>query len=277
MKNILKRTLPFVYLLAVGLMVSCERTEIEVLDPGNGFVQVNNATGQISEGSADPAVIDILFGGSSNENGITVKYTIESDDASRFTDLSGGSVTIPAGEFSTQILIQPIDNNRSDGDVALNVILSNESSVAVGIGGGVNNAAKLLTIVDNDCPIGINDFVGTYTVEEVFSEGGGNAGLTLSGAFGESYQIQMNLDPNDDSGTKLIITNSDGFDTYIPNGVIMSFDTCNGIVSFDQTLNIALFADLTLAETAYNEGSYVIEANGTLGNFGAYEFKLTKQ
>ena len=218
MKNILKRTLPFVYLLAVGLMVSCDRTEIEVLDPGNGFVQINNTSGQIGEESADPAVIDILFGGSSNENGITVKYTIESDDASRYNDISGGSVTIPAGEFSTQILIQPIDNETADGNAALNVILSSESSVAVGIGGGANNAAKLLTIVDNDCPIIFENMTGKYKGTDNWVQGAletsfdasydgtsfkvkglGYAWLSNPGYWGEPIitdsEVEINIDP----------------------------------------------------------------------------------
>ncbi|WP_442265474.1 hypothetical protein ACSIGC_14240 [Tenacibaculum sp. ZS6-P6] len=274
----IKKISSYIFILAVLVLAGCDPTENIITDiPEAGFIQLASETGTVSEGATN-VEIDVLYGAKSNQNGVTVKYTVTSEDPSRYVDVTGGTLEIPAGEFSGKIVIAPVNNAATDGDLKIAVTLTSDSSAPVGLVGGVNNVTQNLTLIDDDCPISINDWVGTYTVAEVFSAGGTNAGLTLAGAFGESYQIELALDPTDTDGIKLVVTNSAGFNTYLPNGTVITFDTCNAKVSYsNDPLNIAAFANLTISETAYNEGGFSISTNGSLGNFGAYEFKLTKQ
>lgn len=274
----IKKINSYIFIFCLLLLAGCDPTENVITEiPATGFIQVASETGSVSEGAAN-VEIDVLYGGTSNTDGVTVRYTLTSDDPSRYIDVTGGTVEIPSGQFSGKIIIEPVNNATTDGNLNIAVTLTTDSSVPVGLVGGVNNVTQNLTLIDDDCPIAINDWVGTYTVEEVFSEGGTNAGLTLAGAFGESYQIELALDPTDTDGIRLVVTNSAGFNTYIPNGTVITFDTCNALVSYSSSpLNIAGFANLTIANTAYNESAFSISTDGSLGNFGAYEFKLTKQ
>jgi hypothetical protein len=278
MKNLIK-----IFTLSLVLaFASCGETENVTLDIGDGFVQFAASSSSVQENSTDPITIDVLYGGSlaSNTNGINVKFTLEGADASRFTITpANGTLQIPAGEASASISILPIDNNIVDGNSNFSVVLSPDSDKAVGIGGqGINNSSFALTIVDNDCPVDINGFVGTYTVFENFT-GGGNAPSGLNNFFGESYQLEMTLAPNDPSGTKLIVNNSPGFDTYIANGTVLAFDTCNGKVTFDSKsqVEVALFRTFVYTDSGYDESDFIIEATGPLATFGPYQFTFTKQ
>lgn len=263
------------------LLTSCEEQENISLEIGDGFVQFAQTSGSVAENSADPLVATVLFGGNSedNPNGITVNFEVISDDSSRFqVSPAGGSISIPAGEVSADIIITPVDNFLVDGNLDVKIKLLDSSSVPVGIGGENVNFNEIdLSIVDNDCPIDINAFVGTYSVFENFTAGV-NSPRGLSSFFGESYQLEMALDPNDASGTQLIITNSIGFDTYIVNGTVLKFDTCNNAVTFNgqSRVQVALFRTFVYTNSTYSEDDLVIKATGPLSTFGDYQFTFTK-
>lgn len=267
-----------ILLCVMGLLNSCgeaDLVEVDLNSIGGGFLQVTQEQGSISEGETDGTTINILFGGTENANGIEVKYTVTSDTPDRFEDPNNGVVSIPAGEFSTQILIKPIDNLSTDGDATVVVTINDDNAFPAGLLGGVNNRAKTITIIDDDCPISINDWVGTYSVDENFTSGA-NSPRGLNDFFGESYQLELALDPNDTSGTKLVITNSAGFNTYINNGTILSFDTCGNNVAFDgnNSVFIALFETFTFTESSYNEETFTIKCEGPYR--GEYQFTLQK-
>ena len=278
MKNLIKLfTLSLVLAFA-----SCEESENITLDVGEGFVQFAASSASIAEDSASPMSINVLYGGSaaSNTNGINVNFTLEGADASRFSITpASGTVQIPAGEVSATISVSPIDNIIVDGNSNFNIVLTPGGDKAVGIGGqGINNSSFALTIIDNDCPIDINGFVGTYSVSENFTAGS-NSPSGLTNFFGESYQIELTLAPNDPSGTKLIVNNSDGFDPYIANGTVLAFDTCNGLVSFNgaSQVVVAAFANFVYTGSSYSETDFIIQATGPLATYGAYQFTFTKQ
>ena len=275
----------FIKLFALSLALafaSCGETENITLDFGDGFVQFAGTSASIPENSTDTLSVEVLYGGSiaSNTNGIKVNFTLEGADASRFTITpANGTLQIPAGQASATISILPIDNNVAGGNLDFSIILSEDNDKGVGIGGeGIKNTSYEVTIIDNDCPVDINGFVGTYSVSENFT-GGTNAPLGLSDFFGESYQLDMTLAPNDPSGTKLIVNNSAGFNTYIPNGTVLTFDTCNGKVTFDglSEVQVALFRTFEYTDSGYNESDFIIEATGPLSTFGDYQFTFTKQ
>ena len=270
----------YLYILfaSLGLLVSCEE-DLVVFDEGDGFIQFSSSSASIGEGALEPSVSTVILGAGENPDGVTVNFTITADDPSRFTiEPSTGTLTIPAGEFSADITITPVDNVTVDGDMDIVLDLTTSSSLPVGIGGeGLQAASKTVTLIDDDCPVDINNFIGTYDVSEIFTSGT-NEGLTLAGAFGESYQIEMVAQPGDDTGTKLVITNSAGFNTYLTDGTVMTLQACPGTVAFEPLpLNVALFADLTIEEAVFNEDQSKITVRGPLGGFGPYEFVLTRQ
>lgn len=261
----------------VGLL-ACEQDPIIFTTP-EGFLQVAEESLSVTENSEDPVAITILYGNGTNPNGVTVNYTVTAADPSRFTlTPSTGSITIPAGEFSADLILDPVDNFDVDGDAEVVITLSTDSDVPVGIGGEGNfSTSTTITIIDNDCPIDIESFVGTYDVFENFT-GGQNAPLGLADFFGESYQLEMTLAANDPTGTKLEVNNSAGFDVYINDGSILVFDTCNNQISFEGGFpTVALFRTFEYTGSSYSEENGVIQATGPLATFGPYQFTFTKQ
>lgn len=281
MKNTIITRIAFL-VVTLLLFTKCEEQKNIILDVGDGFVQFESSAVDIVENSATPVTATVLFGGdlSKNTDGITVNFEVISDDNTRYTvSPAGGSVTIPAGESSADITITPVDNVLVDGNAEVTVKLLDTSSLPVGIGGENTNFNELvITIVDNDCPVAINDFVGTYSVSENFTSGN-NSPNGLSDFFNESYQLEMALDPNDISGTQLIITNSPGFNTYIVDGTVLKFDTCNNKITFDgkSEVQVALFRTYAYEVSSYSEADLEIKASGPFLNFGPYQFTFTKQ
>ncbi len=267
-------------ILTISLFTACDKKdELIIFNTPEGFIQLASVEASILENSTDELVTTVLFGGESNATGITVNYTVTSSDPSRYTVTpSSGTIDIPAGEYKVDIILQTVDNFDVDGNVDVTIELTSNSSKPIGLGGeGLRSVSKTITIVDNDCPIDINAWVGTYTVEEKFT-GGGNAPFGLSDFFAQNYQVELSLAPGDITGTKVVITNSAGFNTYFDDGIVMSFDTCNKKVSFDAGFpRVALFRTFEFTDSAYNEDAFRIVCSGPLDTFGPYEFVLTKQ
>ncbi|WP_299834347.1 hypothetical protein [uncultured Tenacibaculum sp.] len=270
----------FYFLLLSSLFVlsSCEDENPTFYKNAEGFIQFSSVSADLAEDNTAGLVSTVLFGGASNDDGITVNYTVTSDDNTRFTDPNNGTIEIPAGERTAEIVIIPVDNARTDGNLEIVIELSATSDKPVGIGGeGVNNNTKTITIVDNDCPITIADWVGTYTVDEVITDGG-NAGLSLAAAFGESYQVELSLDTTDPNGITVIVNNSAGFNTYMPNGTKIIFNTCPGTVTLDPASPlIAGFRNMTIESSEYDENNFSIKCTGPVRSDLPYEFVLTKQ
>ena len=277
MKNISKIAL---LLLAFITINSCEDQENDTFNAGSeGFVQLADESSiSVVENDISVIEIDFLLDGP-KDSPVTVDVLVLSDDDSRFEVISGTSLTVAPGDVVATLQIRPVDNFNMDGSVDVTVTLSESSSLPIGIGGqNVNSITRTITIADNDCPITIEDFVGTYSVDEVFSEGGTNAGLTIAGAVGRSFQLEFSLLAGDESGTKVVVNTPAGFDPFIPNGTIITFVTCPMQFQFDSNpLRGADFANFTLTGSSYNEATSTLNGSGPLGGFGAYEFVLTKQ
>jgi hypothetical protein len=267
-----------IIVLALVAFTSCEE-DLLVYDTPAGFIQLSAETGSITEDTVDPIVTQVLIGSGTNESGITVNFTVTSSDPSRFTvSPTTGSIDIPAGEFSADIAITAIDNIAADGDVDVVIELSSGNSLPIGIGGEGNfNTSRTVTIIDNDCPVDINAFVGTFTVFENFTDGV-NAPFGLVDFFGEIYQVEMALEPGDTSGTKVVVTNSAGFNTYLANGTVIQFLACSGELLFEAGNPVcAEFAVLAIEGTSYDESIGELQATGPLGGFGPYQFTFTRQ
>lgn len=265
-------------LSALFAVTSCEE-DLLIFDTPNGFLQVDEPTGSLAENDPTPLVTTVLLGKSSNDSDLTVNFQVNSADASRYTfSPASGQVVIPAGEFTAEISLTAIDNFETDGDIDVEIVLLESQGIPVGIGGeGLNSAKRVITITDDDCPLEINDWVGTYTVFENFTSGT-NAPLGLNNFFGESYQLEAALAPNDITNSKIVWNNSAGFDVYLDPNRVMSFISCSGTVSFDAGFpRVALFRVFQYTASSYNETDFVIQCTGPLATFGPYQFTFTKQ
>ncbi len=265
--------------LALVALTSCEK-ELLVYDTPNGFIQLSAESGSITEDTTTPIVTQVLLGKGTNESGVSVSFTVTSSDPSRYTvSPSTGTIDIPAGEFSADIEITPVDNVAADGDVDVIIELSSSNSLPIGIGGEGNfNTTRTITIVDNDCPVDINAFVGTFTVFENFTDGP-NSPFGLVDFFGESYQVEMALQAGDASGTKVVVTNSAGFNTYLTDGTVFQFLACSGTILIEGGNPIvAEFAPLVVEGSSYDESIGELQVTGRLGpQFGPYQFTFTRQ
>jgi hypothetical protein len=213
----------------------------------------------------------------------TSAFADEGDDASStfFVSADGTdgnySIEIPAGQSSASFFVRTIDDLFSSGDKVLTIEITGAGSLNLGRGPSQVNKKLTLTIADDDCPIAIADWVGTYTVKEAFTSGA-NAPFGLVDFFGETYQVELALDPTDGTGTKVIITNSAGFNNYFDAPAVMSFVTCTKEIKFDAgNPRVAEFAVLSITATSYNESKFEIVASGPLATYGPYQFVLTKQ
>lgn len=260
-----------------ALFISCEE-DVIVFNTTDGFLQFQTAAVSITEDAPDPLVSQVQYGGESNESGVTVNFTVTSDNPARYqVSPASGTITIPAGEFSAEIVITPVDNFDVDGDIEIVVELLESSSVPLGTGGeGVYLTSRTVTLIDNDCPITIEDWAGTYSVFENFTDGV-NAPNGLNNFFGESYQLQFAVLENDPAANKVVVTNAPGFDVYINNGTILEFLTCSGTVTFNGGFpQVALFRVFEYTNSSYDDSSFEIKAEGPLATFGPYQFTFTK-
>ncbi|MEO9871134.1 hypothetical protein [Ekhidna sp.] len=209
---------------------------------------------------------------------VTSDFFDEGDDASGTVTFSNeGTITIPAGQTRGSFFVAIADDVVATGDRAINITLTETSTGELGLTSSNPQTSLTVTIIDDDCPITIADWVGVYTVDENFTAGT-NAPSGLSDFFAESYQVEIALDPSDVTGTKGIITNSTGFDQYFNDGLVVTFLTCPGQVSFSEPApNVALFRNFVFETSSYSEGNFSIKCEGPLATFGAYQFTLTKQ
>jgi hypothetical protein len=282
MNNILK----IVPILLLSLTLSCEQDDDNSRfssDPTTGWVEFSTSTSGttisiITEQLEIPVSVRVPV----YENGLTITYSlqpVQGDFSSIVT--TGNSIFVEPGQNGE-------NGNTNLGNIVLNfnnvadlteivvfdVVLTGTDASGVQVGLGDNSITSYR--ISTPCPLDTDAISGTYDVDEVFTSGV-NAGLSLAAAFGESYQVELTLDPTDLTQTRFILSNSPGFDQYFVNGTTASLDTCNGTVTYPATLNLGAFANMSVTSTSYTESPAVFVADGTLGNFGPYQFILTKQ
>ena len=211
MKRISKLILPF---LALGLITSCQEEEKPNLGLDEQWLQFGEQTYTVTENSASPLVVKVFYGADTNPDGVTVNYTVVSDnpDAYEITP-SGGTIEIPAGEFSADIVINPVNNAETDGNKEIVITLDNED-IPVGLAGeGLFNADTTVTITDDDCELDLSSFAGTYLANEFgYCDGcyevsitydEANDVLVLSNLYETGGTTYISLDNSDPSNPKV--------------------------------------------------------------------------
>lgn len=198
------------------------------------------------------------------------------------TDIS--SLVIPAGKASIKFNITALNDLASAGDKIINLSISSVSDASFNIGREGLATSSVITVVDDDCPIDLaGDFVGSYTLSEVFSAGG-NAGFS----FGFVNVTDLTADPSSLSGTGAFLTagagTAGGDDFWLPQ-TPLEFVTCPQTLAFDSNPLILGFtvngatATYNILSTSYSVGKLTFIGNlGNTGgsNFGEYTVILEK-
>lgn len=267
------------FILSIMILTfSCQDIENPALGSDSQWIQFEKSTDNVSEATPEPKQVAVLYASDANPNGIDVNFSYTASTPDGYAvEPANGVVTIPAGEFVGYITITPVNDLIAGDNIVLNFTIEN-NSMPVGIAGqGIYNVTSEVTIIEDDCPIASNDWEGDYSVTEVFTSGV-NEGLTLAGAFGESYLVHLSLDTTDPTGTKFNLSNALGFNVYFDAGTTLTFLTCTKQVQFNPTTpRLAEFAEFTNEISNYVDDTFTIKCNGSLGNYGPYEFVLTKQ
>ena len=263
-------------------LFSCEEDLVTYEE--SDFVIFGETSASIAEDSDDPLQISVQR--SRADQAITVELSAVSyyaDDpdveASSTFSISQTSLQFAEGEFETTVTVDPVDNNTSDGAkiVSLSIASVSDEAFSTGFPGeSAFNGTVTITIEDEDCPVNSEAVTGTFEVNEVFTEGP-NEGLSLAAAFEEVYLLEITADPDDPSGTMFIINNAEGANQFFEPDTPISLNTCPKTVNFRAGDPIvALFADMAVDATSYDDASGLLTFSGELGNYGLYEVVLEK-
>ena len=154
-----------IFALTALFLTSCSEVEEPNLGLNNSWLQYDKAAYVTSEASPETVKIPVFLSGSSNSNGVDVNFTVTTTASSSDYTISpaNGVLNIPAGKFVGYIEVTPINNTTIADDIVLNFSFA-ENTVPVGLAGqGRENMTTKLTIIEDDCPYDINEFVGTYS------------------------------------------------------------------------------------------------------------------
>ncbi len=129
-------------------------------------VNVTATDGSAAEGGTDPGAFTISRTGAITAP-LTVAYVLGGTASSAdFTIASADTVTIPAGQVSATILVEPIDDDEIEGAETVTLTVVDGAAYDVG---AFNSAA--VTIADNDRPV-----VTIVATDGTASEAGGDTG-----------------------------------------------------------------------------------------------------
>ena len=168
LKNLkMKKISIFSFLAATLFLVSCEDVETPDLGVDEQWLQFGEETYTVTENSASPVVVEVFYAGDTNPNGVTVDYTVESENPDAYEmSPSGGTIEIPAGEFKAEIVITPIDNAETDGNKNITFTINNDDIPVGLVGEGLFYDQTTVTITDDDCELDLESFEGTYLANE---------------------------------------------------------------------------------------------------------------
>lgn len=153
--------------LSMGTLMSCE--EDTVTYGGKNFVSFDNVASVrypfFEHKGISEIPVNMAF---PKSNDVVVNFTITSDvavEGVHYNVLTPGSVTIPAGQTSTNIRIEVIDNDIMDDSKSLNLTLTgvSQGDITLGLADQGSNYKRFL-IVNDDCTTDFLEFYGKFDV-----------------------------------------------------------------------------------------------------------------
>ena len=302
MKNIIKS---ISLLLVLTLTISCDSGSGDDLgyaaQEERGWVQfltTNPAVIGVFQGALGTIDLDVNIQVPTTSSDLTINYALQSvsgaDPNNVFSNT--GAIVAPAGKTSyagpdndtgfeytylamISLNLTDLDGTTLTEPMVFDVVLTgtSSSSITAGLEGETKPVSQRIVINPS-----ISAFEGAYTVSEVFTSGT-NAGLQLAAAFGESYQVELAMVEGDSTASTMLVTNSDGFDTYYPAGTIMTFYLNGTIDLYDgANFNIPFLAGFDyhlINTTSYDFTTGIIVFSGDFGsptNYGPYQTTLIK-
>ena len=168
MNTIKKYTFAICILIA---FIGCETDDSTIgLGEQVRYVQFSpRATGETVENQGS-IMIPLGLAAASNPDGITIDFSVEalSANANGAFEVTTNSVTIPAGEFITNIPVTLIDNAEEDGVKTIQLTITGVSDPDIGLGLGNSETFRsfTLTINDDDCDLSATTgrYLGEYTI-----------------------------------------------------------------------------------------------------------------
>jgi hypothetical protein len=256
MKKFIARIL---FTAIIGIAASCVPDEYGTTFDYKPFVQITTNAVKVSE-NTEPAQATVKFQyvGPTLTQDLTVNLSLTLDGPSADITQPPATVVIKAGDFSATSVVTFKDNFVNDGNKVLTIQMLSTSSEAVAIATPLTAKDKgVVTIVDDDCPFDINDYVGTYKLDMelaadfLFSAGdypdntvvltaGTDAGTLVDSDFGFLSQagrnpvpVTIKLDPTTLSASIV----GDPFD------FLDGSHTDNGVVAYNAAPNRRVFTN----------------------------------
>jgi len=179
----MKKIIKIICLIAlVSVMWSCEELENSQPYSGADYIRFDASSMTVTELSGT-VKIPVL---TSRKGAFTASFTIASGDQSavegtHYTVVTVGDLSFPEGVYSDTLEITVIDNLDADGTKSLEITLTpSDDSISLGFAGDVQGLGSLdFAIGDDDCPLDLAEFVGTYDVIEDGGADNYTAGVTL--------------------------------------------------------------------------------------------------
>jgi len=165
---------------SVLLLTSCDE-KYDYSYTGDEFIQFNTASTIITESSTDTLVIPVLIAGKLPTSDITVTLTIEAVAAKTgYTcvqgvdfdvfGIDGTTLTIGANTAGSSFKVVVYDNTVSDSSKTVTFTLTDSNGdYVMGLPGSESKKAFVVNINDDDCPFVAENWVGTPSGIETYS------------------------------------------------------------------------------------------------------------
>ena len=224
-----------------------------------------SADGQVIN-SSNTIEISVIRTGSDFSAQVTVGYTAvvtyknttdffnAGDDASSTVNFSSeGSIVIPAGETAGSLTAAITDDVFATGDRNINIALTSTDVGELGLSTTSPNTSIDITIQDDDCPIDIATFEGTYTMAAVGSTGAFNDGFDLCASASRdcSGNVTLTAIASDPTGTTATIDHPS-----FGNPLEIKFVTCSSEVTVENSM-----------DTWFGNSWFVRQGNEIIGTY----------
>ena len=240
----------------------------------SGWVEITEIEDQYQAPFGFKANIDIALGVGNNEAGQVITYSVEQTSGLPQQGLATGTLTytMPIGEVFGKIPVDFVDNG-SAYEVEVTLLSTSNPNYTVGLSDNTKKVAHTFKV----CGFNVEEWVGTYSIDEQFVAPSNFAGNGLGFFFRESYQIEITADTANAQGTSVVLSNSPGFNNYFDPNTIFTFNPCSGSdgSSLNEDPRVAEWEIITIESASYDFAARTITVFAD-SRVGPYRFILTK-
>jgi Calx-beta domain len=146
------------------LLFACDDEPEQILFNGPHIVSFEIENGVAVESNDDPFAIPVSISRTFDQD-VTVNFTVTEENAIEGIDYSitQSSVTIPAGQFRSSLLVQTINNDQFDLARKIVIELTNISESSLSLS---EQKVVTLSILNDDCPVNTSIWAGNIAADE---------------------------------------------------------------------------------------------------------------